>query len=130
MAAEPTTPDTRRRATPGSGQLDHSQAPGGAERRHRPSRGPSRRPNGRPRPLEPAAATVRRFADAYPGVEVEVDAPNPLQLESRGRARSELGGSPGTGCCVVLFASVVVLAVSFFVDDSTFGTDYAPTSAR
>ena len=27
---------------------------------------------------------------------------------------------------MVLFASVVVLAVSFFVDDSTFGTDYAP----
>ena len=69
--------------------------------------------------------TVRRFADAYPGVEVEVDAPNPLQLESRARAEASWRVA-GNWLLVVLFASVVVLAVSFFVDDSTFGTDYAP----
>jgi len=77
-------------------------------------------------PALAAAGTALQVAREYPGLDVEVDAPSAFQAETRARAEASWRVT-GNWLLVAVFASLIILAVSFFTGDtSTFGGDYAP----
>jgi hypothetical protein len=78
------------------------------------------------RPAQAVADAASQLARTNPGCQVEVEALSTLAAATRARAEASWR-VVGNWLLIAIFGSLIVLAISFFVGDtSTFGADYSP----